>query len=128
MDPGILLVTLVVVMFAVKVAERYWRGDWVIRRAKQATRAAKSGENAAKASVRLSNASAAFSNAASQAARRAQQAKNRFSWWYWCSYAGFLLFCSRWYIGRSMRLRDRAKSKLQRCDAILNSLGAKPDP
>jgi hypothetical protein len=124
---GISLITIVVVIFAITAARQHWSGDRVIRRANQAGRAARSSERAAKASVRMSNASGAFSSAASRASKRAQQAQSRVSWWCWCFYGKFLIWCSRWFLARSARLRDRAKAKLQSCDTILASLGVKPD-
>jgi hypothetical protein len=75
----------------------------------------------------LSRASGIFSRAASRASERAQQAQSRFVWWCLLSYSKLLLWCSRRLLGVSVRLLDRAKAKLQRCDAILVSLGAKHD-
>lgn len=124
---GISLITIVVVIFAITAARHHSSRDRIVRHANQARRAARSGERATKASVRMSNAAIAFSSAASRASNRAQQAQNCVSWWCWCFFSKLLIWCSRWFMGRSARLRDRAKAKLQSCDTILASLGVKPD-
>ncbi|MGA2853398.1 MAG: hypothetical protein ABSE90_04635 [Verrucomicrobiota bacterium] len=127
MDSIIPIISIVGLIFAFVVAQRHRDGTEEKRRARQATRAAKSSEKASKASERLSRESVAFSNAATEMFQKAQQAPSYFSWWYLCFFGRLSLWRSRWLMGRSLRLLDRAKAELQRCDAILDSLGLKHD-
>ena len=120
----ILLAVAVVVITAVR---HYWSSDPVVRLARQAERAAKSSERAFKASAHLSNLAGGFSTASIEASQRGRQARSHFVGVYWLRRAELLLLCARWFLAGSTRLRDRAKTKLESCDTILDSLGVKRD-
>jgi hypothetical protein len=124
-DPAVILI--LAMLIALVAARVFWVFDRGVRRAKQATRAARSSGRASKMSVRFSSFGEALSVASSQASARALQAESWFGWRCWSFYGKALLLFARWFIGIAVRLRDRARAKLESCDAILDSLGVKHD-
>src|SRR5262245_51637502 len=108
MDPVIPFLAVLLAVFVTRILRLWWnRRSPVLQAAKKATRAASSSKRASWASARLSETSCGFSFASSEASNRAMQSAHPFARRGWHVYARFLLYCSLWYLGRSMQLRDR---------------------
>jgi hypothetical protein len=98
--------------------------------AMKATRLAKSSEAASQKSEQLSKASGSFSQASvkySEAARQAEQSGSFIRWLCFRLYSRLMLVRAKWLIGKSVQLTSRARAELQKCDAIIDSLGIKRD-